>query len=1453
MQRPTPQTTADQIAIVNSTDNQASLQTIMDNVENTMTEEASMSVGSVLIRLAKHHLEFHVDAQGQMHLNENKLNQYLADLKQKIETHISKHETELALEKEQIEKAKENEFPTHSSQTSPSDSANQAKNKKIDYGFLKAAWNYMQDRMQEAPNGLDQVIFFEDDKRITVVINIQTTLALVYAAITDTDIFKPDSKDFEKNQQERFYSLIMSFKRLQFDSKQRCHQGVRHDLVICNLSGTYPDAMIVSEPKCFLADLISEAIFKLVEKIKIEFGQDIYLDVIKECLMGEVHPELKKQLGDKSELRTAIHKAFRYVGLDPSNQKYEIEKYIRALNVVVTLPEGLMALGQQVHTLLQSNTKQSNELKSRVQFIEFMKTDWLKNSFSLANSEHQDTISILSQVETAYGLCQKYGKLFKSSNVNPKLSIEAFDSIYKQIDDYYQSALSKQAPIKATDVFLNQLEKLKTALAPLAKEMEWTSNIFAKWRAALTRCEGEEISDNALDGLIQLHQEITDPDIQSHYLVTDEFLKEIFKPTDENTENQFDLSENNSGLVFKHTQTQKIDLDYFNINRLFLSGIVTSPKDWTPLFFEKIKETLQFLINEFDPGYASLMSQNSKAFVRDSYPENLITQLYQASNQYKIIHKLELDQLDIELEIQAERKGLYIPVLHQVKDFNSLMYYFRLLPESKHEEFVQYLKDQDICQSGDAEKIEREMKAFNKSFKKMSSAQREIQLLKILLSIHSNYLIATLNNDISNLIDVLGNIKEELKFPILNHVGVEYIKALAAEKIFALAHPLFKAFSENSRIDLLNFLGMDFIKDWASDDSIAYFIEIFPENQRLDILKLFGIDFFKKNKSYRLFPRIPELFEAFSEESRIDLLNFLGMDFIKKITPHNKISDLIGLFPENQKLDILKLFGIECLKDACLKSGFGFLNPLFESFEISNRIHLFEYLDFNFIESAIYYLDIPNLLNHFPVSQRLEIFKEFKIEKIKEYYLNVKPHGLSHLMIVFGKDDKLEYPLEFLKYFGIDFIREFILKNDINFFYPIDSISEKNTFFKALGSHFLKEYFLKSNELSLIGFVDESERFPLLLMLGFDTVRQWILTYPEHTASLIYRIPLKLRENFLHALGFDFLRSLIANEKTAPSMDNLIDTLPHAARLDFLYELGLPFLKEQLTNQSMQSLEKLLQALPKEERINFLKWLDVNLLQLIAKKHPKGVISWLREISPHLTEEHTKEILILLGKDFLESQIKTSKDIEFLATFFKVRDTFSISTTYFGLFNRHQVQTPDFVLQDALFGSEQPAFPQPLSNPYGHGPNNYFICGNGWKDWVKLMDTWNEDEIQTQDQYQWFAAYPGGAIAGLILIRYADGDYGLMLGARKGSEESLSKAFKKKFKSAEDQYLQHFKEWRLHPPFYMSKGLLHEMRAELSDIFDVITHLEGKYPADRLLDEILSQFDKIKMLPGKSY
>lgn len=1058
-----PQTTGDPIAIVNSIDNQPALQTIMDHAENTMSEEASMSVGSVLIRLAKRYLGFSIDTQGQMHLDENKLNDYLAKLKKTVETHISEHETELNLEKEKTE----NEAPTHSNQIPSNDSENQSKKKKIDYGFLKSAWEYIRNRMNEEPNQLDQVTFFEDTQAFTVIIDIQTTLALVYAAITDIEIFKPDAMDSVKNQQERFYTLFMSFKRLQHDTKQRCHQGVRHDLVICNLSGTYPDAIIVSEPKRFLGDLISEAIFKLVEKIKMESGQAIYLDVIKECIMGEVHPELKKQLGDKSELRKAIHQAFRYVGLDPLNQKYEIEKYIRALNVVVTLPEGLITLGNQVHILLESNTKQPNELNSRVQFIEFMKTHWLKNQFSLANSEHQDTIRILSQVETAYAACRQYGKLFKSSKVNPQLSIDAFDSIYKQIDDYYQSALSKQAPIRVTEAFLSQLEKIGAELKSLAKDVDWISNIFAKWKIALDDHKAKRANDS-LKRLIQLHEEMIDPDIQSHYLVNDEFLKETFKPQNENLE---------------------LDLDYFNVNRLFLTAIVTAPKDWTPLFFEKMQETLQFLVKELNPGYKSSLSQNSKKFVRNSYPESLFIQLYQAIYQYKKIHALAFDQFDIESEKETEKEGLYIPTLHQVKDLKSAFEYFKFVPQSKQDLFSQYLKNHGICQSADKDKIKIEVEKFKKHVETHYSEESQRQLLKLLSYLHPDYLRSIIGVDFSILINSLKAIEQDLKFPMLNHLGVDYIKALATEKKFSeFSVSLFRAFSPTSRIDLLNWLGMDFIKNWASNDAIIYFIQIFPKNQTFDVLKSFGIDFFKKNYIYNRFAQITNFVGAVSEQSRIDFLNWLGMDFIKEIIPHDEMSYLIILFPENQRLDILKLFGIDFFKKNESYRSFSRIPDLFQAFPERSKIDLLNFFGLDFIKEITSHDKIPNFLRLFPYDQKLEILKLFG-DEIKEYYLKVKPNELSTLMRVLGaRYGKLEYPLEFLKYFGIDFIREFILKNGINHFSLINPISEKNTFFKALGANFLKTYFLKSNDLSLIHFVEESERFHLLLMLGFDTV-----------------------------------------------------------------------------------------------------------------------------------------------------------------------------------------------------------------------------------------------------------------------------------------------------------------------------------------------------------------------------
>ncbi|MBA3536352.1 MAG: hypothetical protein H0T84_07070 [Tatlockia sp.] len=792
--------------------------------ENTMTTEVCANVGLVLLQLDRHFAENSSNPTDILPtISNTKVNGYIKALSNEV--------------------------------------ANQEES-------VKKAWLYIQTKLAEEPNGLDKVTTWENGAEITCNINVKTTLALVYAALTDKYAYWQEALtkhlpstaspkdiitlrgDFEttypQDEVDRLSTLWQCF--ITLGSKKVCHTGIRNDFTM-TLNGVYPGIWIIENIDAFLLAFMTEHLNHQIDKFRID--PPLYRAMVLSDLSGERLGPLKKALKQSQPvLEESIINTFATHGINPKNCSKKINDYLQAIEDLTPTWEG--KAGMSALASILAPRFNPDKLLLVIQ-------NWIKSSFEFNNDSHARQVMTFNSAQEISKLITKYQGLLRAWN-QEMITETQIDELNHLLKSYETKCMERAAPQidEELSVAMLRFEKVSFAFRNDAR-YDWVENFFIHWALA-------KETDNQ-ESLIQLYSSLHEPVIQEKYLVTDDFLEQQFPQT-----------------------ASEIEITPYLINRLFLHAIMVHPTQWTKLFSNYFSRVHTFVEQELvNPGQA----HQALALKNDSYPKALMQQM-------KFLHT-HFQSIQEERENPIVPFDFYLPMKHFIRNTMQLNNVMMLLSDSQKTAFINFLGHEFL-------------KTLIKSFSKIVSVIKglsENQIPVFMNALGHEFLITLIKNTMH-----LGMIiypLTETQIPIfIDALGNEFIKTLIKSPTDLWR--VIKECSENQIPVFINALGNEFLKTLIKNsNNLGEVIKLLPENQKTVLINALDHEFLKT-----LIESSSDLGEVISELSENQILTFieaLGHEFLETlIESPSDVDDVIEWLSDNRKAVFINALGPEFLK-----------------------------------------------------------------------------------------------------------------------------------------------------------------------------------------------------------------------------------------------------------------------------------------------------------------------------------------------------------------------------------------------------------------------------------------------------------------------------------------------------------------------------------------------------------
>ena len=479
--------------------------------------------------------------------------------------------------------------------------------------------------------------------------------SLVWRATHDATMFVHHYKDSEESLQHAENDLpnrlITLVRCLQAIQKGICHQGIRNEIVL-SLNHVYKGIDIIEDDVAavfsFVRDYLNVAFFKRYES-------------------PETSPEQKKELfralalwmrdSDASEviytlnlqqpMNTALGELFIEHGINPDTLLFSnlhLVEYVDSvvMNIEFTCDIKSHPRLMPIQFLLTADSNVGDYPVRNTALSRFK--DWIQNTYELDNPRHQ------SHLTTFYLHYLVHSRLVKHQLVltlTGCLEEQEIQTLLGQCETYFQTDSSENdyplEPLRLVLIKINASQN-DNLVAPI-------ENFFTSW------FEAEKVTD--LPSLCSLYAMLVNKSMCSKIVLDDTTLKMLI--------NRFRSSEGANDFV---------SFGPYEVNRLFLSAIITHQRDWTELFAEMFHATLMFVKNGFNQETDT--QEMATALKRDSYPPQLMDQLEYLYREY---HRLQQPpaQEEEELQVPQDRPKQMILLPNQVQTFDEWQQMFKLI------------------------------------------------------------------------------------------------------------------------------------------------------------------------------------------------------------------------------------------------------------------------------------------------------------------------------------------------------------------------------------------------------------------------------------------------------------------------------------------------------------------------------------------------------------------------------------------------------------------------------------------------------------------------------------------------------------------------------------------------------------------------------------------------------
>jgi len=474
-------------------------------------------------------------------------------------------------------------------------------------------------RITEEPlnTAFDIVTLYRDGKDETIELPLKWVLPILLRAYQNDNAFAHQYsgdvvEQLEQAQSDRPLRMFSFFRCLQRTKQGLCHTGVRNELVGL-LNGTYKGIHILEDARAtieyFLKDALQNRINDEIPRVNPKTNEANAFQRAILMWMNESNPtELWTIVDKQQQIQDQLIQIFMEHGSDPNHirikddndQLIPLSEFIpnlmnRLLFQRDIQKQPLLAFADDV---LKANAQVSDQEVRNSALLTMQ--DWINNQWDLFSKNDAPLLAGFYAVYNAHLHLQNYRTLLLSSQAITEQELQDY---HDAIEVYFKSNLPSSLNTELKDK-IDTLEKLVNTTKKLTFQ-EPIENFFTRWFEAKLAEDRKTIS--------RLYQFLLDTKVQQKIHLSDDILQQW------------------SQKITKEHDQQFRDITPYEINRIFLDAIITSPDRWTTLFAETFRTTLAF-IKDLDTNTAI-----GQALKTSSYPPKLIRQLDYLQQEYNYL------------------------------------------------------------------------------------------------------------------------------------------------------------------------------------------------------------------------------------------------------------------------------------------------------------------------------------------------------------------------------------------------------------------------------------------------------------------------------------------------------------------------------------------------------------------------------------------------------------------------------------------------------------------------------------------------------------------------------------------------------------------------------------------------------------------------------------------------
>ena len=908
---------------------------------------------------------------------------------------------------------------------------------------------------------------------VRFILELKEVVALVWKAIHDNERYKHHFEGSEESQLAQASESLELRKNNFFDTLKRihnnttCNHGGRNELVFL-LNKTYQGISLIEDARGTVLYLLKEHTNNLFW----HYYHDANLTALNKRILttallqwiGLDNPvEILMLLDPQQAYLHNIKKFFIAHASDPEKAGVTnlIAEALSALEFACdSKRHPMLAMIQKIFTMPVDTVQ-----PLRNAALQLMQ-NWLLTSYDLTDNNHHRRVSVFYSMFTAH---KSYYDFHLLLEITGRLTTK-FHDLIETCQSYFE-AITKDITASVENTILEEIKSLRSAINAcksdtMANEIE---NFFARSTVA-------ENSDNHAS-VAALYALYVNSNFQSKVILNDSDINKLINTN-----------------ILSEVNNQYWDINPYQINRIFLHGMLVEPHAWSELFKTTFNAVLQFVENNFNETTQGL----SSALKKDSYPSYLLTQLHCLNN------------MSASREVNVADLQWVLP--HQVK--TAVQWRFVAFHYGNDPGFIAAYESQAI--------------KINRLIAEVVNTSRSLEFLMTIPSMHrmnflrncinKNLLVGNLISNFDSLILILTNlipVADRVDF-CLNLIGVNRLLQLIGAS-YQFEEFLY-LFQSNERLGL--------IKEFGKEFGIDLFLTRFF---------FMVLDTLTKDDRYAFLMYLKDASILFLESfvKAVDfkvLVGWLKTEHINELLKTTLTRIFIhATFAENHSIDLIRISLInrdeqtfERLRETLnitFEPGCNYAsliseidhqaeNPTADSAQIEPEKKLnytiASHFGNEYLKSAIQQASkfLMHILELIPRQNALNFMRTKLGDVVIKKYISENSNQFARIMFFLDADDRYQFLMEFL---GLDFLKTLLHDKDKRSY--ANNAIWYLTYVEKL--RFLIEFIPDTNLLSLDNILNlmtifnPKEKSQFLINSSYFPVIKRLITSPDKFYSLL--------------------------------------------------------------------------------------------------------------------------------------------------------------------------------------------------------------------------------------------------------------------------------------------------------------------------------------------------------------